>query len=134
MQAGRHRGASIFAALAAIAFLEPVSALRADEAGPLTAKDLGARYGQALGVLEICHGTKLTDKAKTLGDAFSGADQQDFKAQAAKVFDAWLKVKACSRPDDANQCKIMMDASCAAAYAEIGPGGSAVADLVTFPY
>ena len=53
----------------------------------LTPKDAGARYGQALGAIEICHGSKVTDKAEALTKSFAGADQETFKAQAAKIYD-----------------------------------------------
>lgn len=99
---------------------------------PPSAKDAGARFGQALGVLEICHGSTLTGKAKSLGEAFTGADQVAFKAEAAKVYQAWNGVKACANQSDPNQCKIIMDKSCAAAEAEIGASGTAVPGLVEF--
>ncbi len=117
----------------------PPAAAPATEATPnsapptaLSPKDAGARYGQALGAVEICFGSKVTDKAKTLGDAFAGADQDSFKAQAGKVFEAWNKVKNCSNPTDPNQCKIIMDKSCASAEAEIGAGGNVMPGLVEF--
>ena len=117
----------------------PPAAAPAAEATPNSAsatallpKEAGARYGQALGAVEICFGSKVTDKAKTLGDAFTGADQDSFKAQAGKVFEAWNKVKNCSNPTDPNQCKIIMDKSCASAEAEIGAGGNVMPGLVEF--
>lgn len=99
---------------------------------PVSAKDAGARYGQALGALEICHGSKVTDKANTLGNAYQGADQDAFKAQAAKVYEAWHAVKNCANPRDPNQCKIIMDKSCAIAEADIGAAGSVMPGLVEF--
>lgn len=110
----------------------PLAMARAAD-GALSAMDSGARYGQALGVIEVCIGSTLTERAKTLEAQFSGHDLAAFRAQAAKVFDAWRKLRGCARPDDPNQCKIMMDASCAAAWREIGPRGTAVPDLVNFP-
>ncbi|MEQ1652902.1 MAG: hypothetical protein ABL897_10465 [Hyphomicrobium sp.] len=104
----------------------------AGSAQPMTAKDAGARYGQALGALEICHGSKITDKAKALGDAYSGAEQDAFKTQAAKVFAAWNTVKHCAKQIDPNQCKIIMDKSCETAEAEIGAAGSVLSGLVEF--
>lgn len=100
-------------------------------ASPLEA---GARYGQALGVVEICHGSTLTDAAAELRARYAGAELDTFTQQSAKVFDAWMRVKACVRQFDPNECKIIMDKSCAAARSEIGPGGSAIPGLVTFPY
>jgi hypothetical protein len=112
----------------------PAAAPAAAEAAAaaLSPKDAGARYGQALGAVEICFGSKVTDKAKTLGDTYTGADQDSFKAQAGKVFDAWNKVKNCSNQADPNQCKIIMDKSCASAEAEIGATGNVMPGLVEF--
>jgi hypothetical protein len=101
-------------------------------ADALDPREAGARYGQALGAAEVCYGSTVTDKARTLADAFSGADLDAFKAQAATVYDAWVKVKSCSNQFDPNQCKIIMDKSCLAAEAEIGSSGTAIAGLVDF--
>ena len=101
-------------------------------ATPMAPKDAGARYGQALGVLEVCYGSKLTDKAKTLEGTYTGADLETFKAQAAKVYEAWVKVRGCTNQKDPNTCKIIMDRSCQAAQAEIGANGTAFAGLVDF--
>jgi hypothetical protein len=111
---------------------DAVASARAAVAG-LSPKDVGARYGQALGAIEICIGAKVTDKASALNSVYSGSDLETFKAQAAKIYDAWLKVKHCVRQDDPNQCKVIMDESCAAAIAEIGPSGTAVPGLLDAP-
>lgn len=109
------------------------SAARAGEATAATAaKDAGIRYGQALGVLEVCYGSKLTDKARALEQTYSGADLETFKASAATVYEAWVKVRACTNQKDPNTCKIIMDRSCQMAEEEIGPAGSAMAGLVEF--
>lgn len=97
------------------------------------AREAGARYGQALGVVDICIGAKVTAKGEALRAAYAGADQELFKAQAAKVYDAWYAVKGCGNATDPNQCKIIMDKSCAAAEAEIGAQGSVMPGLVEFP-
>jgi hypothetical protein len=105
-----------------------------DPAAPAAAsgaRAAGARYGQALGAVEICIGSKVTDKAKALGDDFRDGDLETYTQQAAKVYDTWLKVKDC-RKDDPNQCKIIMDKSCEAAEAEIGPNGTVMPGLVEF--
>lgn len=98
----------------------------------VTAKDAGARYGQALGAVEVCFGSKVTDKAKALESSYTGGDQDAFTAQAAKIFEAWHKVKACADQVDPNRCKIVMDKSCLAAEAEIGSAGTAMPGLVEF--
>ncbi len=110
-------------------FAESADAI-ASERPPV--REAAARYGQALGVAEVCFGSKITSKAEALPKSYSGAEGETFKAQAGKIFDAWLKVKSCVRQDDPNQCKIIMDKSCLAAEAEIGPKGSAFPGLVEF--
>lgn len=95
-------------------------------------KDAGVRYGQALGVLEVCYGSKLTDKGKALEQTFKGADVDAFKLAAAGVYDAWVKVRGCTNQKDPNTCKIIMDKSCLAAESEIGPNGTALPGLVEF--
>ncbi len=128
--------AHVFIALAASA---PVAAAQDQApAAPaasnpvLTPKDAGARFGQALGAAEVCYGSKVTGKANGLEAAYSAADQEAFKAQAAKIFDAWHKVKNCADQFDPNRCKIIMDKSCLAAEAEIGPSGNVLPGLVEF--
>ena len=98
----------------------------------LAPRDAGARYGQALGAVQVCYGSKITGKAEALLTRFTGADQDAFKAQAAKIFDAWGKVKGCVDQHDPNRCKVITDKSCLAAEAEIGGNGSAVPGLVEF--
>lgn len=95
-------------------------------------RDDGARYGQALGALEICHGSKLTPAGDALRSKYTGADNDAFKSQAAKIFEAWRTVKACANGFDPNQCKIIMDKSCETAEAEIGSAGSVMPGLVEF--
>lgn len=98
----------------------------------LDPKEAGSRYGQALGAVEVCYGSTLTEKAKSLANTYSGSDLETFKAQAAKVYAAWTAIKGCRRQDDPNQCKIIMVKSCFAAEDEIGANGSAMAGLVEF--
>jgi len=102
-------------------------------AARMTPKDAGARYGQALGAVEICIGYKISRRASALESIFSGTDVEAFKAQAAKIYDAWVKVKNCVRQDDPNQCKVIMDESCASAISEIGPSGTALPGLLDPP-
>jgi len=99
---------------------------------PTTPKEIGQRYGQALGVLEVCYGSKLTDKAKALPENFKDLDLEVFKVASANVLDAWVKVRGCTNQRDPNVCKIIMDKSCLAAEAEIGQNGSALPGLVEF--
>ncbi|MGQ0457520.1 MAG: hypothetical protein ACT4OU_10710 [Hyphomicrobium sp.] len=120
-------------ALAALGATIAVGAVDTHAENTLSARDAGARFGQALGAVEICIGSKTTEKANALQAAYAGDDLEIFKTQAARVLDAWLKVKSCAKQDDPNQCKIMMDKSCAAAAAEIGAAGSVIPGLLEFP-
>jgi len=99
----------------------------------ISPSDLGARYGEALGAVEICIGAKVTAKAKALEGLFTGADLDAFRERSEKIHAAWLGVKRCANQDDPNQCKIIMDRSCAAAIKEIGPKGSALPGLIDPP-
>jgi hypothetical protein len=120
------------ALLTSAATADPAAAPDAATAPAVSALEAGARYGQALGAVEICYGSKVTDKAKALQAAYTGADLEAFQAQAAKIFEAWRKVKACANQFDPNQCKIIMDKSCLGAEAEIGAAGTAIPGLVDF--
>jgi len=98
----------------------------------LTPRDLGSRYGQALGAVELCTGAKITEKASALPAVYSGAELDAFNVQQKKIYDAWLRVKHCVREDDPNQCKVIIDESCAAVLTEIGPKGTAFPGLIEF--
>jgi hypothetical protein len=115
-----------------LASVAPLGALAGDAPAPMTPKDAGQRYGQALGVIEVCHGSKLTEKANSLSQSYTGTELEAFKAAAAGVFEAWNGVKNCVHAADPNQCKIIMDKSCLLAEDEIGPSGKALPGLVMF--
>ena len=125
-----HKNQTVAAMILVCASMQ--SAVAGDAAAPLTPKDAGLRYGQALGALEVCHGSKLTAKADGLSQSYSGAELEAFKAAAAGVFEAWNGVKNCVNAADPNQCKIIMDKSCLAAEAEIGATGKVIGGLVDF--
>lgn len=127
MTRSKQRLAAVLLACAA-----PHVATAGDAVAPMTPKDAGLRYGQALGAIEVCHGSKLTAKANSLSQSFSGAELESFKAAAAGVFEAWNGVKNCVNAADPNQCKIIMDKSCLLAEDEIGRSGKAVPGLVEF--
>ncbi|MBS0253131.1 MAG: hypothetical protein JSR78_18890 [Proteobacteria bacterium] len=95
----------------------------------LTPYDIGSRYAQARGASETCAGGKMTDKAAVLPSVYSGAELDVFNAQEKKIYDAWMRAKHCSQDDPSNQCKLVIDESCAAAISEIGPSGSALPGL-----
>lgn len=118
-------------ALSAIALAVTGFAAHAEPASA-SPRDDGARYGQALGALEVCYGSKITAAGDALREKYTGPDNDVFRAQAAKIFDAWRNIKACANGVDPNQCKIIMDKSCATAEAEIGATGSVMPGLVEF--
>jgi len=108
---------------------EAIAATRA-AVSEMTPKDVGSRYGQALGAAEVCTGTKATDKVSQINTIYTGADLQSFATQATKIRDAWDKLKLCTSADNPNQCKVIVDESCAAAIAEIGPSGTVLPGLL----
>lgn len=126
----RHTLAAGLAALTLLAIVQPQRAMAQEAAA--SPSEAGIRYGQALGVLEVCYGSKLTDKAKGLEQTYKDKDLEVFKASAATVYQAWVKVRACTNQKDPNTCKIIMDKSCLAAEAEIGPQGTAMPGLAEF--
>ncbi len=95
----------------------------------LTPYDVGSRYGQALGAAETCAGGKVTDKTSILASLYTGANLEEFKAQEKKIYDAWMNAKHCVRDDHPDQCKVIIDESCAAAISEIGPKGTVLPGL-----
>ncbi|WP_423415065.1 hypothetical protein RLW55_18870 [Hyphomicrobium sp. B1] len=101
----------------------------------LTSYDIGSRYAQARGASETCPGGKLTDKAAVLPSVYKGPELDVFNAQEKKIYDAWMRAKHCAQDDPSNQCKLVIDESCAAAVSEIGPSGSAFPGLfeITHP-
>jgi hypothetical protein len=102
----------------------------ADASSPSSPQIAGARYGQALGAIEICPGAALSQKAERLEASFNGQDLDLFLAQAAKIYNSWKPVIHCVNQNDPNPCRIIIQMSCQAAVAEIGPGGSAFPDLL----
>jgi hypothetical protein len=95
----------------------------------LTPYDIGSRYAQALGASETCAGGKMTDKATVLASLYKGADFEKFSLQEKKIYDAWMRAKHCASDDPQNECKLVIDESCAAAISEIGPAGTALPGL-----
>ncbi|HPG88687.1 MAG TPA: hypothetical protein PLD46_03470 [Hyphomicrobium sp.] len=132
MTARAARNLTLAARLSAATLLAVVTTPAPAEPLSMTPRDAGARYGQTLGAIEICYGAKVTDASRKLAQIYAGADQEIFKAQAAKVYDAWRQVKNCANGLDPNQCKIIMDKSCATAEAEIGASGTIFPGLVEF--
>lgn len=95
----------------------------------LTPYDIGSRYAQARGASETCPGGKLTDKAAVLPSVYNGPELDLFNAQEKKIYDAWMRAKHCPQDDPSNECRLVIEESCAAAVSEIGPAGSALPGL-----
>jgi len=96
----------------------------------MTPHDVGSRYGQALGAVEICPETQTTRKVPALNAIYAGEDLQTFKTQATKIYDAWTHLKQCASVDDPGECRVVVEESCAAAVIEIGPSGTIFPGLI----
>lgn len=124
--------ATVTAALCACmcaAPLRPASTTPAD-AKPLSAKDAGARYGEAAGAVLVCYGLRITPQVADLRARYQGADLAEFDAQAGKILQAWRETLDCQHAEGPNDCKVSQQWSCRQALQEIGPSGSAVRGLV----
>ncbi|AGK58471.1 hypothetical protein HYPDE_33993 [Hyphomicrobium denitrificans 1NES1] len=99
----------------------------------MTPHDVGSRYGQALGAIEICPGTQTTVKVPALNTLYTGAELQAFQTQAFRIYNAWIKLKQCAMVDDPSECKVVIEESCAAAITEIGPSGTVFPGLLEGP-
>ena len=121
--------ASVSVAEAPRPLLRPASTTPAD-AKPLSAKDAGARYGEAAGAVLVCYGLRITPQVAELRARYQGADLAEFDTQAGKVLQAWRGTLNCEQADGPNDCKVSQQWSCRQALQEIGPGGSAVRGLV----
>ena len=97
---------------------------------PLSAKDAGARYGEAAGAALVCYGLKITPQVAELRGRYQGADLAEFDAQAGKVLKAWRAALDCEHAEGPNDCKVSQQWSCRQALQEIGPSGSEVRGLV----
>lgn len=100
------------------------------EAKPLTAKEAGARYGEAAGAALVCYGLKITPQVAELRARYQGDDLAEFDAQAGKILKSWRDALNCEHADGPNDCKVSQQWSCRQAMQEIGPSGSAVRGLV----
>lgn len=97
---------------------------------PLSAKEAGARYGEAAGAALVCSGLKITPQVAELRGRYQGADLAEFDAQAGKVLQAWRDAGNCEHADGPADCKVSQQWSCRQAMKEIGPSGSEVRGLV----
>jgi hypothetical protein len=96
----------------------------------LSAKDAGARYGEAAGAVLVCYGLKITPRVATLRARYQGDELAEFDAQAGKILSAWRETLNCTHADSPNDCKLSQQWSCQQAMQEIGPAGSKVPGLV----
>ncbi len=111
------------------AALQPTATTQ-PSAKPLSAKDAGARYGEAAGAALVCYGLKITPQVAELRGRYQGADLDEFDAQAGKVLKAWRETLNCEHAEGPNDCKVSQQWSCRQAMQEIGPSGSEVRGLV----
>lgn len=100
------------------------------ESKPLTAKEAGARYGEAAGAALVCYGLKITPQVAELRARYQGDDLAEFDAQAGKILKSWREALTCEYAEGPNDCKVSQQWSCRQAMQEIGPSGSAVRGLV----
>ena len=96
----------------------------------LSAKDAGARYGEAAGAVLVCYGLKITPRVAALRARYRGDELAEFDAQAGKILSAWRETLNCTHADGPNDCKVSQQWSCQQAVQEIGPAGSKVPGLV----
>jgi hypothetical protein len=100
------------------------------EAQALSAKEAGARYGEAAGAILVCYGLKITPQVAELRARYQGADLAQFDAQAGKILEAWRSTLNCQHADGPNDCKVSQQWSCRQALQEIGPSGTKVRGLI----
>jgi hypothetical protein len=102
------------------------------DAGPpsISARDGGARYGQAAGAALVCYGLRVTDRVDELRARYSGAELDEFDREARRIAEAWRATLLCEHAGGPNQCKLSHVWSCQQALKEIGPDGTAARGLV----
>lgn len=103
----------------------------AEPAAGLSARDLGARYGQALGAVLACPGYGVTAKAEALASGLSRGEMEDFKREAAVVVGLWRRIPVCDAATNGpNECRLANDLSCREAMRDVGPEGRVVPGLI----
>lgn len=119
-------------ALAALMILGAAAAdlAPADPPRALSAREAGARHGQAMGVALLCYGLRTTPAVDDLPGRFAGRDRTAFDEQSGKIIAAWHAAGTCRNQADPNICRLTYEWSCSAAMREIGPSGSALPGLV----
>lgn len=96
----------------------------------ISAREGGARYGQAAGAALLCYGLRVTDKVEKLRGQYSGAELDEFDREARRIAEAWRVTLLCENAGGPNQCKLSHVWSCQQALKEIGPNGTAARGLV----
>lgn len=124
-------GLAAMFALTTAALAQSPAAAPAD-ARPLTPKDAGARYGQAVGASLVCPYIFLLPKSEALLKAYAGADLEAFTAQAQSVTLVWKKTLGCDAKADINRCRLLNEKSCSEAVKEIGVTGTVLPGLIEF--
>lgn len=116
--------------LASACLLATVSAADA-AAKALSAREAGARYGQAAGVAIVCYGLEVvTARVEELRARYRDTDLSEFDAEASKILAAWKETASCRNSHGPNPCKLSQVWSCQEALREIGPQGTAAPGLV----
>jgi hypothetical protein len=102
----------------------------APAAASLSARDAGARYGEAAGAALVCLRLKITPRVAELRARYEGDGLAEFDAQAAKVLQSWRSTQTCEHANGPDDCKVTQQLSCKLAMKEIGPGGTVIEGLV----
>lgn len=96
----------------------------------ISAREGGARYGQAAGAALVCFGVRVTDRVEKLRARYTGQDLAEFDREARKIAEAWTVTLSCEKADGPNQCRLTHVWSCQQAMREIGPNGTAARGLI----
>jgi hypothetical protein len=99
-------------------------------AAELSAREAGARYGEAAGAALVCTRLKITPRVAELRARYEGDGLAEFDAQAAKVLQSWRATQTCEHANGPEDCKVTQQLSCKLAMKEIGPGGTVIEGLV----
>ncbi len=130
------RPAVAVAGLAVMAGMVPPSL--GDGRARKSAAEAGKIYGLALAATAYCPGGVLTDKGKAFARSYTDKDTAAFKAESETILEAWGKGTRCNIDEMDRQqfsmCMIMRKRNCQALWAQIGPGGSVVPDLIDVDY
>jgi hypothetical protein len=119
-------------AICALALLFAVGPAWSAEPAPMTAREAGARYGQALGVALVCYGlkTRSGEMANLAAAHSSESERAEFQEEADKVLKSWQDASSCKNAGGPNNCRLIHEWSCRDALLEIGPSGSKIPGLV----